>query len=182
MSLMFVACNEDYKPKPKAMFALDFPKPEYENIDLNCPYTFQKNTETKLQFAGNDSCIFNIVYPKMQGVIYITYEKVEDNLDKLLADAQQLPLKHTIKADEIFGDEYENPEHNSYGMLYTVTGNAASQAQFYLTDSTSNFLTGSIYFRHKPNYDSIYPASEYLKDDLRKLMESLKWKNNSLKN
>ena len=60
-------------------------------------------------------------------------------------------------------------------MLYEVGGNAASQSQFYLTDSTNHFVTGSVYFFSKPNYDSIYPASEYLKKDIRHLMESLRW-------
>ena len=63
----------------------------------------------------------------------------------------------------------------SYGMLYEVEGNAASQAQFYLTDSTDHFITGSVYFNSLPNYDSIVPAANYLKQDIKHLMESLQW-------
>lgn len=111
----------------------------------------------------------------MKGVIYITYKPVINNLEELIKDAQQLPLEHTIKADEIKGDEYENPSHKTYGMLYTVTGDAASQTQFYLTDSTHHFITGSVYFKRRPNYDSIFPAAEYLKTDVIKLVESLEW-------
>ncbi|MGO1585817.1 MAG: gliding motility lipoprotein GldD, partial [Mesonia sp.] len=59
-------------------------------------------------------------------------------------------------------------------------GNAASQAQFYVTDSVNHFITGSIYFRSKPNYDSIVPAANYLKNDIKHLMESLTWKEDSL--
>ena len=61
-------------------------------------------------------------------------------------------------------------------MLYEIGGNAASQSQFYLTDSIRHFVTGSLYFYAKPNYDSILPASEYLKNDIKHIMESLKWK------
>ena len=61
-------------------------------------------------------------------------------------------------------------------MFYEVTGNAASQAQFYVTDSTSHFVTGSLYFYAKPNYDSIYPAANYLEKDIRRIMESMEWK------
>jgi gliding motility-associated lipoprotein GldD len=61
-------------------------------------------------------------------------------------------------------------------MLYEIGGDAASQSQFYLTDSINHFISGSLYFYAKPNYDSIYPASEYLKRDIKRLMESLKWK------
>ena len=83
--------------------------------------------------------------------------------------------KHTIKADEISSTLYENKENKVYGMLYEIGGDAASQSQFYMTDSTKHFLSGSLYFYTKPNYDSIYPASEYLKRDIKHLIESLKW-------
>jgi gliding motility-associated lipoprotein GldD len=85
-------------------------------------------------------------------------------------------LEHTIKADEIEGDTYLNEKHKTYGTFYEVTGNAASQAQFYLTDSVQHFLTGSIYFSVEPNYDSIVPAAAYLKKDIRHLMETVRWK------
>ena len=61
-------------------------------------------------------------------------------------------------------------------MFYEVTGNAASQAQFYVTDSINHFVTGSLYFYAKPNYDSIYPAANYLQKDIRRIMESMEWK------
>ena len=113
----------------------------------------------------------------MKATIYLTYQKVENNnLDSLLRDAQNLTQKHTIKADEIASNLFENKDSKAYGMLYEIGGDAASQSQFYLTDSLNHFISGSLYFYAKPNYDSIYPASEYLKRDIKRLMESLKWK------
>ena len=70
---------------------------------------------------------------------------------------------------------YVDPLNTVYGMYYEVIGDAASQAQFYLTDSVQHFLTGSLYFRAKPNYDSIYPSAVYIQNDIRVLMESLRW-------
>ena len=61
-------------------------------------------------------------------------------------------------------------------MFYNVEGNAATNAQFYVTDSLKNFVTGSVYFYAKPNYDSIMPAASYIKEDMKTLMETLKWK------
>ena len=81
-----------------------------------------------------------------------------------------------IKADEIKYEEYENPEQRVYGMFYKVAGNAASQSQFYITDSIHHFITGSIYFRAKPNYDSILPGAHYLRNDMQHLMETVRWK------
>jgi len=57
-----------------------------------------------------------------------------------------------------------------------VIGNAASQYQFFLTDSIDHFLVGSLYFYAQPNFDSIYPAAVYLEKDIVHLMETLKWK------
>lgn len=175
--MMFGSCSKSLQPKPKGLLALEFPEQEYEKLKTNCHYTFEYNRNALIKASRTrQDCMLDIKYPKISGTIYITYEPVKDNLKELLTDAQKIPLKHTIKADEIFGDEYVNTDNHTYGMLYTVVGDAASQSQFYLTDSVSHFMTGSIYFSRIPNYDSIYPAAEYLKKDLKHLMESLTWK------
>ena len=61
-------------------------------------------------------------------------------------------------------------------MFYQVGGNAATNAQFYVTDSTKNFVTASMYFYSKPNFDSILPAADYIKNDMKQIIESIKWK------
>ena len=61
-------------------------------------------------------------------------------------------------------------------MLSEVKGNVASPAQFYVTDSVNHFLTGSLYFLAKPNYDSILPAADYLQKDIKRIMETVTWK------
>src|SRR5699024_230691 len=175
--LVFAACKDEAKPKPKGFLALEFPDAMYHRVDLGCAFTFEVNDISSIKSYGEDQCKFNIEYPKMGGTIYLTYEKIDGNLKELLEDAQKLPLKHTITADEIFGDEYSSESDKAYGMLYTVTGDAASQSQFFLTDSIDHFITGSVYFNRAPNYDSIYPAAEYLKTDMKKMMESIRWEN-----
>ena len=112
----------------------------------------------------------------MKGSIFITYKEVNHNLEELLADAQKLSYEHVVKADNITEQPFINEKDKVYGMFYEVLGDAASQAQFYATDSTRHFLTGSLYFRVKPNYDSIYPAAIYLQKDIRRILESLRWK------
>lgn len=175
--VIFASCSGDTQPKPRGFLALDYPAPVYSEIDLNCPYSFEKNKLATVKSAKvANPCWINLQYELLDGTIFITYQKVENNLDSLLRDAQKLPLQHTIKADVIEGDIYTNDFHNTYGMFYEVEGNAASQAQFYLTDSTEHFLTGSIYFNVRPNFDSILPAAAYLKKDMRHLMETLRWK------
>jgi len=183
IALTCIACGNDPIPKPKAMLRLEYPQPTYKKVDIPLPFTFEKNelanpiSNIKLDGINNIYGV-DINYPKLKGTVYLTYKKVENNnLIDLLRDAQNLTQKHTVKADEIEGDIYENPKNKVYGMFYEVGGNAASQSQFYVTDSINHFLVGSLYFYAKPNYDSIYPAAVYLKNDIKHIMETIEWKN-----
>lgn len=178
ISTLCIACGgDDALPKPKAYLALEYPEAKYHQAEIECPYDFRVNSIAKLKRDKyKKDCWFDITYPLLDGSIYISYYPVEDNLKSLIIDAQKLPLSHEIKADAILSTTYINEAHQTYGLFYEVEGNAASQAQFYLTDSINHFATGSIYFNAQPNYDSILPAAEYLKKDMRKIMESMTWK------
>jgi len=172
--VLFASCKDDVLPKPKAMLRLDYPRAEYSETDLDCAFVFEQNTMSKIK--ENKDCSIVLDYPMMKGSIYLTYKPVNNNLDTLLIDAQKLSYEHVVKADNIIDQAFINEEKGVYGMFYEVSGNAASQSQFYVTDSTSHFVTGSLYFYAKPNYDSILPAAMYLQNDIRKIMESLRWK------
>ncbi|MCB7482213.1 gliding motility lipoprotein GldD [Christiangramia sediminis] len=171
-----ISCKNDPQPKPKAFLSLEYPSAQYKRIDFGCPYSFEINSLAEVSPSRNRiPCWIDLNYRSMNGVVFITYQPVKNNLDSLLMDAQKLPLQHTIKADVIEGDVYTNEFNETYGIFYEVDGDAASQAQFYLTDSTDHFLTGSVYFNSLPNFDSIVPAAEYLKKDVRHMMETLRW-------
>ncbi|GIM57510.1 gliding motility lipoprotein GldD [Capnocytophaga canimorsus] len=175
--LGLISCGDDVFPKPKGVLRLEYPKANYQvfNLQQKCPFEFQVNTNSKVnQKAG--SCDLNIHYPKMKATIYISYKKVQGNIRSLLRDAQKLTFEHTVKADNIASTPFVNQTNRVYGMFYQVYGNAASQAQFYATDSISHFISGSVYFKALPNYDSIQPATHYLEKDVRKIMETLQWK------
>ncbi len=182
-AFFLLGCADDPLPKPKAYLRLEYPQPNYKRTKLALPFTFDKNDLSKpistvKRNTSDGSVGIDVEYPNMKGTIYLSYKKVTDsNLTDLLIDAQNLTQKHTMKADEIEGGIYENPNKKVYGMFYEVGGDAASQSQFYVTDSINHFLSGSLYFYAKPNYDSIYPAAVYLKNDIRRIMESLEWKN-----
>jgi gliding motility-associated lipoprotein GldD len=181
LSLFLLGCGNDPLPKPKAYLRLEYPEATYKKATTPLPFTFDKNeissTITEVKTLGNTKGI-DVKYPALKATIHFTYKKVNNrNLDSLLRDAQNLTQKHTMKADEISYKPYENTKNKVFGMLYEVGGDAASQSQFYITDSINHFLSGSLYFYAKPNYDSIYPASEYLKKDIKRIMESVRWKN-----
>lgn len=176
-SVFISSCSDSTQPKPSGFLALDYEDSKYSRVNLDCPFTFEKNDFSNLEKNNpNQPCWLNLDYPRMNAKIYLTYSPVENNLRELLIDAQKLPEKHTIKADMIEASVYQNEKNQIFGNFYEVEGDAASQAQFYITDSTSHFLTASLYFEVKPNYDSILPAASYLKKDMRHLIETLKWK------
>jgi len=172
--LIFIGCKEEELPKPTAHLRLDFPEADYAYFDDGCPFSFVYNEESLLKVKN--TCDISIQYPKMKATMFITYKPITENLNTLLRDAQKLTYEHVIKADDIVEQPFVNPEHKVYGMFYQVGGNAATNAQFYATDSTRHFITGSLYFYAKPNFDSIMPAASYIKDDMQTLLESLRWK------
>lgn len=171
---VLVSCtSEDVLPKPKAFLRLTYEPARYETVTGNCPYTFEISDKAKITFK--DKCWANITYPKLKASIDITYRPVENNIKTLLQEAEKLTYNHAVKADGISGKPYENTENKKYGALLEVTGNAASPVQFHLTDSTRHFITGALYFKVQPNYDSVLPAAKYIEKDIQHLMETLRW-------
>jgi gliding motility-associated lipoprotein GldD len=166
----------DVTVKPSAKLRLDYPQPTYKKVETVCPYSFLQNDYALEKIDGR--CNMRIDYPTMDATIFLTYQQVKDSasLIQLLYDAQKLAYGHNIKAQSIPEQPFVNPENNAYGMFYTINGDAASQSQFYITDSIQHFVTGSLYFDAKPNFDSIFPAVQYIRNDMRALMETMEWK------
>ncbi|MAO11383.1 MAG: gliding motility lipoprotein GldD [Flavobacteriaceae bacterium] len=175
LCFLILACNEEVVVKPAAKLRLEYPKKSYERVTVNCPFSFEMNDNAILNTANG--CNLDIEYPGMKGTVYLTYQSVKKhNIDSLLYDAQKLTYDHTIKANNILEQPRVDPINDVYGMFYMIDGNAATPSQFYVTDSVNHFITGSLYFKAKPNFDSIYPAIMYLREDIRVLMETIKWK------
>ena len=174
-TLFLEACNGFVQPKPIGMLRLEYPIPKYKKISDIYPFDFEINQNAILKKSAKIAP--DIYYPDMKATLYLSYVKVENNIDSLLNDAYKLPRKHMIKAEEIPEKVFISNEHKVYGTLFSVVGNAASQLQFFLTDSTRSFLVGSLYFYSRPYYDSIMPAAKYIERDVVQLIETLRWKN-----
>lgn len=158
------------------MMRLEYPDPVYKLIEPDCPYGFEKNDQASLQLKKN--CWMNLEYPEMKATVYLTYQQIRNNnLDSLLRDAQKLTYDHTIKAQSILEQPRVDSVNKVYGMFYMINGDAATQSQFYVTDSLKHFITGSLYFESKPKFDSLYPAVVYLREDIRRIMETVYWRN-----
>lgn len=170
---LVVGCKGEPIPKPKAQIRLEYPEGSPTLLETD-DFLFRYNGLA--QASANMENAYTISYPDMKGAIFLSYKKIDGNLERLIMDAKKLSYEHAVKADNIVEQPYINPDKKVYGALFEVQGNAASQSQFFVTDSTEHFLTGSVYFHTRPNYDSILPAAAYLQNDIRGIIESLQWK------
>ncbi len=179
--LVVFSCNNknNYTPKPKGYYRIDFPEKSYQKFRSECPYTFEYPSYSEIiidpENTGN-KCWLNIYFPHLNGDIHISYKKVNNNnLQTYIEDSRNLAYKHTIKAEAIGEQVYKDQDKNVYGILYELKGNVASPMQFFMTDSSDHFIRGSLYFRTEPNKDSLAPVINFVKEDIRHLIETLTW-------
>jgi gliding motility-associated lipoprotein GldD len=132
--------------KAVQLSALDYPIAKYADFENECVYL--RNEFRSCYKRRKGLWVYNV--SKMKATIYLTYKPVNNNINVLLRDAQKLTYEHVIKADDILEQPYLNPAKKVYGMFYQVDGNAATNLQFYATDSTKHFVTGSVYFMQSP--------------------------------
>lgn len=177
--LLTFSCKEEYIPKPRGYFRIDFAEKEYLLIDSpQLPYRFEIPQYGRLEEDKgriSEPYWVNLKIPQHRAEVHISYKKVENNLMELTEDSRTLAYKHTIKADAINERIFVNEQKNVFGTIYQIDGNAASPLQFYLTDSTSHFLRGALYIREVPNIDSIRPVIEFLTPDVIHLIETTEW-------
>jgi gliding motility-associated lipoprotein GldD len=176
ISLILMSCQDEVYPKPPAFLRLNYPEANYIGFESQCPFTFDINSVAAKQIEIKSDCNIVIKYPGLKASLFLSYKPVSSNMDSLLYDSQKLTFDHVIKADEIIEIPFANSKNKVYGMFYEVGGDAATNAQFYITDSVKHFVRGSVYFYTQPNFDSIMPAVSYMKDDMKTLMETLRWK------
>lgn len=180
--IVLFACDGNYQPKPYAYFRIELPAIKYYEIDSLGPYYTQINVnshpdKTDSHFSDVTDKWINVVYPKLNATIHLSYKHITPNqLQTVTEESRTLVYNHTIRADNIIESYYEDSINHIYGVMYELTGNAASPAQFYITDSTHNFLRGAVYFNNLPNYDSIMPCAIYIENDIVHIIETLRWK------
>jgi gliding motility-associated lipoprotein GldD len=176
--LFAASCEPDYTPKPRGFQRIEFPEHSYIPFHSDCGFSFDIPSYAHIVpdlFPGAEKCWFNLNYGTFNATLHISYKPVNEpkELIKMTEDSRTLVYKHTVKADEI----YETVISNKYlhGMLYELSGNTATNFQFYVADSSRNYLRGALYFNVKTNNDSIAPVLDFLKYDIIKMIESLRW-------
>ena len=179
--LLMASCGDDNpQPKPRGYFRIDLPEKQYVKLDTMRRYSFEYpvySTITPDYHSLHEKDWVNVEFPAFKGTIHISYKDVDGNLSQYVEDSYHMITKHINKATGIRDSIIINKEQNVYGLVYFLEGeDVASPLQFYLTDSTTHFLRGSLYFNVYPNNDSLQPVINFITDDVRRIISTLEWK------
>jgi gliding motility-associated lipoprotein GldD len=122
------------------------------------------------------NCWYNLSFPQYKAIIHLSYQPINDNLAELLDDAHVFAYVHDVKANAIEPQFIPTKNEDITGLLFDIEGNTASSVQFFVTDSISHFLRGSLYFDSTPNRDSLAPLIDFFKEDITHLVETVEFK------
>jgi gliding motility-associated lipoprotein GldD len=196
--ILFVSCNSPFTPKPKGYFRIDLPERSYQQFDESgFPYSFEypayASISREVDTTGNNPYWINIDFKDFNGRIYLSYKSVSgksiykvkgsagyrdsivvNSFENLREEAFKMTYKHTVKASGIV-DSFFRTQAGS-GIYFYVAGEAATSKQFYISDSSRHFLRGALYFDAAPNEDSLSVVSNFLEEDMRHLLKTLRWK------
>ena len=175
--LVCFACETNWLPKPPGYNRIDLPRHEYNRLEEGYPYQFDFSLQSQVEadsFNLNEKEWINLNYKKLGAKVHLTYKKIDQNTDfkALSNDAFNLTAKHQIKAYGI--EEVVLLTPNGYSAVVAeLTGEVPTQFQFFVTDSTSHFLRGALYFNTALKNDSLAPVIEYIKIDLAHLINTV---------
>ncbi|MBR6977724.1 MAG: hypothetical protein IKH74_04915 [Lachnospiraceae bacterium] len=180
-SLLF-SCGEGERPlpKPKGYFRIDLPEKDYVKVDTLARYAFDVPSYALLThdpYAPEQTNWVNVEMPCFKASIHLTHKDVKGNLNDYLEDVHTMITKHLQKANGMNDSLIVNPERKVYGMMIEMEGKGvATPLQFYLTDSTANFVRGALYFNFVPNNDSMQPVIDYIRQDIDRMIKTFEWK------
>lgn len=176
------ACSSgpDYTPKPKGYNRIDLPPHEFRALPPGRPYTFDYSRAAKVlrdsSYLAQPDWV-NIYYPALHANVQITYTNIVRNkqlYNKMMEDARKLTAKHQIKATSIEERILKTPT-GLRASVFELEGEVPSQFQFYTTDSTRHFFRAALYFRTATANDSLAPVIEYVKYDMIRMLNTLRY-------
>ena len=144
--------------------------------------------------SPDDPYWINMDFPRFNARLYLSYKTIGgisifkvksgkgykdstaiNGFDNLKDEAYVMANKHAVKASSIEDSAFITPNGVS-GIFFSIGGNAATSSQFFVTDSTKHFFRGSLYFNAVPNEDSLRVVNQFLEEDIRHLVNTLRWK------
>ena len=182
--IIFSSCNDPAPvPKPPTYLNINFPDHTYSYVKGDCPYEFKLSSLYNYKTIENsklNSCIQEIDLGPLKGSLYLYYIALpsKDSLAEIINFANDKVDEHKIIADKIEFVQIIDSKNSVFGTFFELKGNVATNFQFYLTDSSQNFVRGEVLLNCRPNYDSLRPSLDYLKVDLLEMVHNFKWRKN----
>lgn len=177
ISCLFFSCDNSSLPKQSGFLKMDFEDPKYKIFqDKNVLIDFYYNSNF-VDLEIKNPQIISLQYPNFNLSVDLFSDNINErkDLENNLSDFSLILETHSIRSNGIILREYKNIDKKVYGKLFEITGDVASPIKFYLTDSVTNFISGSLNLKFKPKYDSIYPSIQYVKNDILVLFQSVNW-------
>jgi gliding motility-associated lipoprotein GldD len=201
---LITSCNSTYASKKKGYYKIDFPERKYVAFQQEgFPYTFEYPSyaqvikdSTYFDASTENPYWINIDFPRFGGRIFLSYKiiggqsvykvkqangKYKDSaginaFDNMVTDAYNLTNKNQAITSAIKDSVMHTP-NGITGIFFKVGGNAATAKQFFLSDTTQNFIRGALYFDVTPNADSLKPVQDFLQEDIAHMINTFKWLN-----
>jgi gliding motility-associated lipoprotein GldD len=176
-----IACGEELMiPKPPTYLRMDLPDHNYSTLKTDCGFSFDISNAYKSKTTaktGTGICNLEIDLGPINGTLYLFYYPLtkSDTLSKFINFSNDKVDDHKLKATSINDEKILRPKDRVFGTFFELEGDVATNYQFYLTDSVNHFMRAEILLNSRPNYDSLKPSLDYLKVDLKKMVNTLKW-------
>lgn len=177
--LFFIGgCDEVPIPKPTGYFHIALPEKKYVHFQSECPFEFDIASIAKMVLKDSSrTCFYNLEYPNWKATIHLSYLPVKNDLKELIDEEHRRKEKHIQLASSIEDSVFIFPDKHVSATIFNINGTkTATPLQFFITDSTQHFFRGALYFYHSPNNDSIAPIIQFIKEDVRRLIKTFKWK------
>ncbi len=204
LGALICSCNSTYTSKKRGYYKIDLPaQHQYQKFEKEgFPYSFEYpvygaiiQDSTYFDSTPENPYWINIDFPQYGGRIFLSYKQIGgktvmkvkgadgrykdsvavNEFDRMVTDAFKLTSKNDVVSTSIKETPVNTP-NNVSGMFFKVGGNAATSMQFFLSDTTKNFLRGALYFNTTPNSDSIKPVQDFLQIDIEHMINTFKWK------
>ena len=197
------SCNDGFTVKKEGYYKIDFPEKKYiEFNEPSFPYSFEYPVYAQVtkesSFPGDtieSPYSIDIDFPQFKSKIFISYKNINgvsvykvktkdggykdstayNDFDKMVDDAYKLTYKNDIKAQSI-RDSVMHTSNGLTGIYFQLSGNVATANQFLISDTANHFLRGALYFDATPNEDSLRPVNAFLEEDMKHIINTLKWK------
>lgn len=184
IAFLFAACSPDevFTPRPRGYFRIALPEKKYVLYsDSTSAYTMEIPSYAQMfrsSAPNTPSTWKDLYFGEFKATVYLSYHEItSDSLfAQLINQSWELSEAHHEMSQAFKDSIILRPDDHVFGTVIELGGSAASLLQFYLTDSTKNFIRGSLYFYAVPNKDSLKPVVDYIKQDVFHMVETLKWK------